>query len=499
MPTATLPSQHSEQAPPRSRTIDQIALVLGSGVPLASMVAILGPVLGSIGISLAVVQSALYLAVSGERAIPKPMIAGPAVQTSLSLEALYRAAYLLAAAQRLQAGVNQGVPLAQLLATEKRYLALHIAAQLNRRAAADAVDRVRRETGTELIGWKAVMDEKTSPECRAADGKNFHAGIPPTIGFPGAVHVHCFPAGTLVSGPKAEASTSRWYEGELVEIETRSGAILTATPNHPVLTSQGWVRAGLLVEGSEVIREIDLERPVGSHPDDHQDPTPIEDVAGSCGEPGSMVSTGVPVTSEDFHGDGIGSQVAVVRADRLLWDDRHASVEQPRRQLVLAAATTLVGAVSLTAERQAFKVILREFGPTDSVVSGLGIGTPLLGRPPGSQEPVGLRHPSALDPSLSQPSIDDLPGNAVPLSELVDRHPGRIVEQEGVIGWVDPIVRRIVRLASCHVYNLQTATGWYVANGVVVHNCRCKAVAAFVGAPLVDAFQSQPQRVLVAA
>lgn len=26
------------------------------------------------------------------------------------------------------------------------------------------------------------------------------------------------------------------------------------------------------------------------------------------------------------------------------------------------------------------------------------------------------------------------------------------------------------------MYNLQTATGWYVANSIVVHNCRCTGV-----------------------
>jgi len=35
---------------------------------------------------------------------------------------------------------------------------------------------------------------------------------------------------------------------------------------------------------------------------------------------------------------------------------------------------------------------------------------------------------------------------------------------------VDIEIRSAVRT---HVYNLQTATGMYVANGIVTHNCRC--------------------------
>jgi hypothetical protein len=26
---------------------------------------------------------------------------------------------------------------------------------------------------------------------------------------------------------------------------------------------------------------------------------------------------------------------------------------------------------------------------------------------------------------------------------------------------------------SCHVYNLSTDTGWYLADGIVAHNCHC--------------------------
>ena len=42
-----------------------------------------------------------------------------------------------------------------------------------------------------LVGWKAVMDSRTSAECAAANGKNFPADRPPVIGWPGAVHPHC--------------------------------------------------------------------------------------------------------------------------------------------------------------------------------------------------------------------------------------------------------------------------------------------------------------------
>jgi hypothetical protein len=38
---------------------------------------------------------------------------------------------------------------------------------------------------------------------------------------------------------------------------------------------------------------------------------------------------------------------------------------------------------------------------------------------------------------------------------------------------LDRVVKVTVRSFSGHVYNLETEGHWYVANGIVTHNCRC--------------------------
>ena len=40
----------------------------------------------------------------------------------------------------------------------------------------------------------------------------------------------------------------------------------------------------------------------------------------------------------------------------------------------------------------------------------------------------------------------------------------------------DHIVRIERQMFSGHVYNLETGSAWYFANGIVAHNCRCRAV-----------------------
>jgi hypothetical protein len=104
--------------------------------------------------------------------------------------ATYRAAYLINAAQRVQHRLDAGQGIGAALRAEKPNLLAHLHAQANRRRAADAVDQQARKHGT-LLGWRAVMDTRTSAECAAANGRNFDVFAPPAIGWPGAVHPHC--------------------------------------------------------------------------------------------------------------------------------------------------------------------------------------------------------------------------------------------------------------------------------------------------------------------
>lgn len=133
----------------------------------------------------------------------------PALASALAGEDTYRAAYLLAAATRVQravdrrpAGQSQAEALRQAAQRERQFYRQHLDAQARRRQVAAQVDVAALRHGvpfidgatgvaTKLVGWHARLDDKTSPECRAADGANFPANRPPQIGWPGAVHPHC--------------------------------------------------------------------------------------------------------------------------------------------------------------------------------------------------------------------------------------------------------------------------------------------------------------------
>lgn len=131
---------------------------------------------------------------------PPPVtgIIGPASEQTSRMNMARRAQYVIAASKRVLGVVRdakaKGQPVAAAvkdqLDRERRFYAMHQAAMWNRARAAGATDVAAAEYG-QLLGWNTVVDAKTSPECKAADGWNYSAAAMPVIGFPGAVHPHC--------------------------------------------------------------------------------------------------------------------------------------------------------------------------------------------------------------------------------------------------------------------------------------------------------------------
>jgi len=118
------------------------------------------------------------------------------------LNVMRRASYLVQASRRLTTAKRGGQEaLSRALVVERRWLQAHLAAQAQRQTVGDQVAAVARRQERQakkdqtdwngLLGWYAVNDERTSSECRKADGRNFDPKQVPLIGFPGSVHVHC--------------------------------------------------------------------------------------------------------------------------------------------------------------------------------------------------------------------------------------------------------------------------------------------------------------------
>lgn len=371
-----------------------------------------------------------------------------------------------------------------------------------------------------------TFDRNTSKVCMAWGARNQIYPYAPTSPRP-PFHFQCFPAGTVVAAPKVVGSTTRWYTGEVIEIETLFGHKLTVTPNHPILTSKGWIAAGLIDEGDYVVSSRDAESLVRLvDPDDHHVPALIEEIAESLGGASGVITTSVPVTPVDFHSDGEGSEVSIVRANSLLRDGFNAAFGKPGLEDSFGLGHPDPKR-SLTGQSRIAESLEGAFQSARSDIGGSGISSMFFGSPGSHHHSIGSGYITGFDSigeqsgtyndfahsKVSSDAIDafarevhsddlrfgqsafgstygaDLLGSySVALFErskeaaLFQRISEPSVSNAKTPGSslygvsrhirFDRVLKVRVASFSGHVYNLETKSGWYVANGVIAHNCR---------------------------
>lgn len=293
-------------------------------------------------------------------------------------------------------------------------------------------------------------------------------------------HPNCFPGFVPVSAPTGvSAADSRWFEGELVVIHTAAGRELSVTPNHPVLTDEGWIAAGSLAEGHNLVSYSgDVEQPLTSRPDHEGVETPIGQVYETLRQSRHVAAVSMPGTAEDFHGDGIAdSEVDVVLADRLLGSDGEPTALQlsPESNLILSR----VRETQLLGECSTLEVAGSAGHAAHRVMSAAGKPGALLSARAGH---AGIHRGGTVtqfDASDAQAASDHIAGDTVSAGELLDALTGSVA--------LDQVVKVERRDFAGHVYNLQTGGGWYTAQSIVVHNCRCRFAAHMPGLSIPQA------------
>ena len=349
-------------------------------------------------------------------------------------------------------------------------------------------------------------------------------------------HQHCFVGDTTVSASSLLGAERRYYQGPLVHIVTANGSEISVTPNHPILTTRGWVAAGEVNDGDYLLcARLDHGDGVGV-PDEHDVPPRIEDVFSSLAFLNPLGLRRVPTTTEDFHGDGMtDGEVDIVRADGLLERVLDATGREPLVHEGLADAHLRLsekrsslsgtGALDLRFEGNG--------GAANGIVSCLGLGGAFGGSHLGSPDESSGAATTSLDTSDIEPSVQHVAGDSVALGEGIDTL-ARFVALNEVIGHgvfgavplanigdidadalevlaknvgvaselsgdagnglpigIEPsrVIHKSVSVNSCHVYNLTTSSNWYFANGIIAHNCDCIAVPGRGGNSFNDATQ----------
>ena len=378
------------------------------------------------------------------------------------------------------------------------------------------LNQVRQEAlGVTGYTWRTMGDNRVREEHMALEGQHFDWDDPPSEGIPGYA-INCFPGNVMVS-PSAlvEKLYRRRYRGHLTEIVSDQGKTLRCTPNHPILTSRGWVAAHLVQVGDHIV-ETSLE--VGE--------MLVEDLERAETQFVELFRAAQDVGTESlrdvggawFHGDVTDQEVHVVGVDWGLGDELPAELSQGFCNDALSLADK--PGASLGPGAQLFGASL--LSAHSSVRGGCKLLAGIWG-----QHGVPYKHPLALvswlDALADKFAADGRAANVKLLRELLDagslavegrKHVARILfgvvgrsvmstsgfnparpelDAEGVaihakaggsFGDRGSLVHKPLRVVEKrlskdpfdgHVFNLQTATGWYVAESAIVHNCRCFA------------------------
>lgn len=322
-----------------------------------------------------------------------------------------------------------------------------------------------RDSGV-VQGKRWLLGSESCEDCaaNAADGvigldEMFTSGedAPPA-------HPHCLVADTVITSGAVSKHFKRWFDGEIVTICTEGNSSITITPNHQILTQRGWIEAGSIKPDDFIAQigdEVGFAR--GAYPDDNHIKTRIDEIADALVMSGDVSLMTVPTSAEDFHGDGIANgYVNVVLAASLLESDG-AKVKDGLEHNALGLSYDRTG--TLDSEGAAALLGVSDLATPDGIMGAGSVCAPLLGRESGGVGGFGFgkvadTKPEAL-PVLAQGGAmaPDTPSN------IHARFAAHIT-----------FVRVLYYSKgqfSGHVYNLESENNWYLANGLIVHNCTC--------------------------
>jgi len=311
-----------------------------------------------------------------------------------------------------------------------------------------------------------------------------------------AWRLECLPGDTPVSGAVVRAAHRRWFEGRVVEVVTASGRQFSATPNHPMLTRRGWVPAGALRQGDNLVRYGGHEnaRALGN---DHEatPPTTIAQVFDALAQ--LRPPERVQAVRLDFHGDGRDGDVDVARAAGDLCLGRFAPIREPLEDQVFE--TPAASRTRFCHECGHLVMITQRCGVCDAPVRGPRTAQDALDGGVARTKRLGelIRAFSALVPSgyLVLREIMALAGGRAAASEMkLPRRGQRARDPRFTDYSTDPAARgaddgrdvrdalamevEFERVSSCrdvefrgHVYNLSTAHGYFtIAGGLYTGN-----------------------------
>lgn len=295
------------------------------------------------------------------------------------------------------------------------------------------------------VRWVSTLDMRTTPVCRARDGTVYQLGRGPRP----PAHWSCLPAGACISTrSRIVGASKRWFDGKVCIIRTARSNELICTPNHPILTDNGWLAIQHLYTGSKIVCDTSAQRPSSVVKNLYDDvPARIEDVVNAFLKAREMFAMPMPTATEDFHGDGIDGKIATVWADRFLANTCDASIDEHLYETGLIGRTLDTDLPTSSGD----------VGILDDVCTFAGshVSPAYL---------HGLAIASQRDASFAQDALQRARRDAEFYTDIIRCPTSEI--------FLDDVVSVDRRDFSGHVYNLETVDGTFTAETIVTHNCR---------------------------
>jgi hypothetical protein len=285
--------------------------------------------------------------------------------------------------------------------------------------------------------------------------------------------INCFPEDSEVQfADFVSKAYRRFYRGDLAEIVTESGKMIRATPNHPILTPDGWSAIGRLNEGDNVFCVPDdrfrtkgfapSRATVGEKNKDGAVPT-FSEIFSSLSQAGNIRHPEVSHAAQ-FHGDGRpDGDVDVVFSARPLRFGRKPRAGKQFKQFAFSMSHDTATVLSAL-----IQFIYAAFSSSYRVVCSLGESFPTLNAFTFHTDAVSLTATTNLSSSKDDAMHDGTPGDAVFSRER---------EHACALLMFAPETERIIRVNRVHyegyVCNLETRHGFYLTGNIIAHNCRC--------------------------
>jgi SPP1 gp7 family putative phage head morphogenesis protein len=277
----------------------------------------------------------------------------------------------------------------------------------------------------------------------------------------------------------------RRYEGTIIRFKSNAGRWTSVTPNHPILTTRGWVAAKHLNEGDELVQRFNSDVINVFHSKiNYRHPTASEiydffavsnSFERSCG------------SYQQFHGDGIEHQeVNIITVKSELRSERDTVGNKKVGDYVFASPNvTHAFLASLGDSSSLFNRTLTTFS---SEVCGLDLIASHLGTHARPLSFLRLTLRSEGDATLFQSNINTSSCDSIAFRKFIDTYSLPIERTDllrrnifAVVGYQSFFESVMIseikhETFSGDVFNFETTENVYIANQVIASNCRCIAV-----------------------